>query len=376
MEIVKNLLVKNKAGEVGVITGIGSIYFTVTFPHKEMKYGYEAFGMRYLVPVKESPKKVEVAFEDEEDATSVPEAYEDAELVIGDGEVITVKMPVRVEEPDQPETLEEDPSDRSDEHSVVLLRKLCTKVLNNCSYESHCASLSQFSSLYMERSIGYRSLGPIVDEATGLTCPNLETYWGLSKVFSAHDDGGKPSKEYFAYRERFLKQKKHTNKELKYPWETFGLKGRVRRPCYYAYYDKKTKKWTTLTEIEARKKILIPLYVKLASETPVYRELAGALHDGEKIALKGMDIFNYYSEKAKKSYYNHCRYVHENHSEFDVPSLKEIKAVNSFKDFVNLPSPLGAASILKAMLDGELTYEDGEIKDPHHILSISKKKWK
>ncbi len=156
------------------------------------------------------------------------------------------------------------------------------------------------------------------------------------------------------------------------PWGESESK--INRVSYYAYYNKKTKKWETLTEIEAKKKILIPLYVKLLSENPIYQALLSSTKKGEKIALIGNNVFNYYSEKAKKDYCRHCRYVRTIYPDFYLPSLKEIKKVNCLKDFVNLPSPLGSAAILKAMLDGELGYEEGKIKDPHHILAEPKRK--
>ncbi len=71
----------------------------------------------------------------------------------------------------------------------------------------------------------------------------MENDWQFSKVYEEHDDNGKPSKEWFEWR----------NKGLKSKWAERYPMGKGRVPIY-SWNDK------PLTYIEARKELYIPLY--------------------------------------------------------------------------------------------------------------------
>ena len=393
MEIVKDLLVKNKDGEIGRVSSLEEDRFTVSFREREAKYQKDAFVKGYLTCLDE---RLQQEVEEEKKANEI-EGQRHLEMVKkadeASVELCLDKMAEQFMKRD--EEFADAEHDESDREKVILLTEQPEEAFYESDglfgYKRQCAYLDRFNLLWVEgivtglrtgtyesERIDYFHLGPIEDEASGFSCPSLGVYWELSKVFPCHSESGVPNAEYFAYRERFLKEKTDVKEKMERPWESLTYeeggeqkKYKAGQALYYAYYDNEGKSWKSLMEADARKKILIPLYVKLMSKNPVYLGIVDDMKgDGSHgFALVGKDIFNYHSRQGKIAFYDSYAAEHKDDPYVYVPPIEDVLEIRDFKGLVNSPLPLGHAAILKAMLDGELSYDEYGLSDPHGILS-------
>jgi hypothetical protein len=119
-------------------------------------------------------------------------------------------------------------------------------------------------------------LGPI--EEYGLKAENFENFWQFGgKVFACHDNNGKPSEDWFKWRDNGLKNKY----AVRYP---FG-KG---VSCKYFWMDGKPYDY-----VEARKKFYFPIYAKYMRKTKAYSILEDLASIHDDIYLWDFDVYNH-----------------------------------------------------------------------------------
>ena len=206
-------------------------------------------------------------------------------------------------------------------------------------------------------------IGPVTGP-DGATAANLEVFWQVGKVFPHHDSNGRPSEEYFNYRnEMYGKQQGEIPKPvMRHPYREFGYE--ADDMLYWAWWDKETGKYERLSYLEGRKKVYVPEYAKLVANTPALKEMKRLLDEGKKIALLDFDGFNYYCEEAMKiryrAYVLNCkkRKVPVELSEKDFTEIKEMKSAVNFSD-----TPVGHAFVIKSLLQGDLEVVDGKVID-------------
>lgn len=375
MEIGNRSQVKNNRGEVGVITSIADGKIVVSFSGREMKFQEDAFLKGYLSYVDPSSQK---EVEEEKKARQMEEAKH--VQAVKKAEAVAASL-AKLKERQAKEKADKrlnSVKDVSNEHNVILLRRQpAWSDLGSDSYKRQCNCLGEYRAIDIEKGyvdkedgnkikgkINLYELGPVETE-DGRVCANLGLYWELSKVFRCHSDGGTPNNDYFAYREKVLKKSVKTQNNLKRPWSTleYEVRGETRKykdeEClYHAYYDKKAKTWKALQESEARKVILLENYVRLVSKSEAYLKLKEEVEQGAKLALIAPNVFNFYSEAARKTYWNSCLNKYKDSACVYVPSYERLEGIGSVKDLLELNLPCSHIAILKAMLDGDLAYDE------------------
>ncbi len=379
MEIGIQNQVKNNRGQIGVITSIVEGKIIVSFSGKEMKFQEDAFLKGYLSYVDSSSQK---EVEEEKAALQMKEA-EHAQAV-KEAESAAIERAKRMAQQAKEAANKKlnVGEDVSNEHNVILLRKQpAWSDLGSDAYQRQCNCLDDYRVIDIEKGyvdkedggkvkgkINLYDLGPVETE-DGQVCANLGFYWELSKVFRCHSDGGVPNKEYFAYRQKMLKKSLKAQNNTKHPWSTlkYEVRGEVKKykdeEClYHAYYDKQTKTWKALQENEARRVILLENYVRLVSKNEAYLKLKEEVEQGKKLALIAPNAFNFYSEAARKIYWNSCLNKYKGSTSMYVPTYERLKEINSVKDLLELNLPFSHVAILKAMLDGDLAYDEASGK--------------
>ena len=382
MEIGIQNQVKNKLGQIGVITSIAEGKIIASFSGREMRFKEDAFLEGFLAYVDSSSQK-----EVEEEKKALQKKEAEHAKAVKEADAAAIKLAELREKQAKEEASKRlnQGKDVSEEHNVILLRKQpAWSGFDSDSYQRQCNCLSDFHLFDVEKGfkckedsskdlkgIDLYSLGPVETE-DGKACASLGLYWELSKVFPCHSDSGAPNKDYFAYREKMLKKSIKTQSNIKHPWtalkyEVRGEKQKYKdEQClYHAYFDKKTKTWKALQESEARRVILLENYVRLVSKTKTYLKLKEEVEQGGKLALVGPNVFNFYSEKARKTYWNSCLNKYKDSSCVYVPSYEKLKAITSVKDMLEFNLPCSHVAILKAMLDGGLVYDEpsGKVLD-------------
>ena len=245
--------------------------------------------------------------------------------------------------------------------------------LTNAFYTNQCPDLadrvvidvtSRSEDPTLARQLSPFFIGPVTGP-DGAAAPNLEVFWQVGKVFPHHDNGGHPSSEYFAYRERMYGAPLGSIPKpvMRHPYREFGYDSDDM--LYWAYWDEEKKEYKTLSYLEARKKVYVPEYAKLVANTPALRYMKGLLDEGKKIALLDFDGFNYYCDEAMKiryrAYVLKCKKekIPVTLTEKDFTDIKDMRAAI---DFAHMP--VGHAFVVKALLQGDLRVEDGRVIDP------------
>ncbi len=390
MEIRINAEVKNNLGQVGRITSFEDGRITVSFSDREMKFKEDAFLEGYLFFV-DSRLQEEV----EEEKLALQKKKDSHLKAVNEANAFALEL-AKIKEK---KALEEENKklsqvqDVSSEHNVILLRKQpAWSSPDSWDYQKQCKCLGDYHFFDVEKGepslkqggeglagISLFSLGPVKTE-DGFDCANLGLYWELSKVFPCHSLEGSPNQDYLAYRTKFLKKSIKTQSKIKRPWLplSYETRGEVKKykdeQClYHAYYDSETKTWKALQESEARKKILLPNYLRLVSSHPTFLKLKEEVEKGGKLALVAPDVFNFYSEGARKTFYSSCLNKYKGSISMFVPSYGEFQKISSVRDLLNFPLPFSHACILKAMLDGELSFDEGEGKVVDHAGILTPK---
>ena len=216
-------------------------------------------------------------------------------------------------------------------------------------------------------------IGPVVTP-DGVTCNVFELLWQCSKVYPCHvGPDGEPTGDYFTWRNaRFaeprpslsdkssVKRFRHINTELSANHEDAR---------YSLWYNKNTGKYDHLSYVQARKKIYIPEYARLVSGTETFRKLKERVDAGEKLAFMDYDAFNIYSESAKGKEFE--RYLDRCKKRKAEPSLtrNDYTRLCTMKDVIDCPFvSVGHGFILKALLQGDISVEDGEVIDREGVL--------
>lgn len=212
-------------------------------------------------------------------------------------------------------------------------------------------------------------VGPVTG-SDGASADNLEVFWQVGKVFPHHDDGGKPSPAYFAYRDAMYGKRmgEISKPQMRHPYHEFGYE--AEDMLYWAYWDEERGEYARLSYLEARKRVYVPEYAKLVADSDALKWMKSLLDEGKKIALLDFDGFNYYSEEAMKvryrAYVLKCKQQKRPvlMSEKDFTDIRDMKSAVGFAH-----TPVGHAFVVKALLQGDLCVVDGEVIDPLGMLA-------
>lgn len=261
--------------------------------------------------------------------------------------------------------------------NIIGLRlHFCKLKYDNSFYTNQCQNLGEYTIIdCTSRCKEFASdlspffLGPATG-SDGATASTVETLFQCGKVYPCHDNGGTPNKDFFEWRDKMYGKKRGelSKEELRHPQRQLGYEA---SDClYFPWYDKETGKYIPLDYVSSRKKVYIPNYARLVSQTDTFKQLKKLVSEGKKIALADFDTYNYYSksamEKKYESYVNKCKKDHL------VPSatLDDFLSIKSIKDVINCPfMPAGHSFVIKALLQGDLEVtEQGEVIDCGCIL--------
>lgn len=212
-------------------------------------------------------------------------------------------------------------------------------------------------------------VGP-VKGSDGAGADNLEVFWQCGKVFPHHDDAGKPTSDFFSYREKMYGAPNGSIPKpvMRHPYREFGYE--ADDMLYWPYWNEEKGEYEPLSYLEARKKVYVPEYAKLVADTPALKYMKKLLDEGKKIALLDFDGFNYYCDEAMKiryrAYVLKCRKnkVHPTLSEKDFTDIKDMKSAINFAH-----TPVGHAFVVKALLQDDFRVVDGKVLDMNGILT-------
>lgn len=212
-------------------------------------------------------------------------------------------------------------------------------------------------------------VGPVIGP-DGARTATLEVMWQVGKVFPHHDNGGKPSPEYFEYRKKMYGTAPGEIPKtlIRHPYREFGYD--AEDMVYWPYWNKEKGMYEPLSYLEARKKVYIPEYAKLVAGTSALAYLKNLLKEGKKIALLDFDGFNYYCEESMKiryrAYVLKCkkRKVPVTLTEKDFTDIKDMKSAIGFSH-----TPVGHAFVVKSLLQGDLEVVNGTVNDPLGMIA-------
>jgi len=192
-------------------------------------------------------------------------------------------------------------------------------------------------------------IGP-VECYDGLQSQTFELAWQCAKVYpSRADAAGEPTERYFQWRD--------LNWGKVYPRD-FPDKRAIRHPerpddkssdCLYARW-KVDGEFQKLDYIPARKAIYIPLYAKAVVKTEAFRRLVELRDSGKNLMLIDFDGYNIHHSKYNFTYNDaiHCPILKMGHG-FVLAMLLE--------------------GVIKVDENGNVTYADGLMDDPHKDYS-------
>ncbi|MBO5716357.1 MAG: hypothetical protein J6S23_08220 [Clostridia bacterium] len=252
----------------------------------------------------------------------------------------------------------------------------CKLKLDNSFYTNQCENFSDY--VFVDctsrnkdcaKDLSPFYLGPAVGP-DGARASTVETLFQCGKVYPCHDDTGTPNEKFFEWRDQMYGKEigELSKEELRHPQRSLGYEA---SDClYFPWYDEKIGKYIPLDYVTSRKKVYIPNYARLVSQTETFKQLKKLVNEGEKIALADFDCYNYYSRSAMmkkyESYVNKCKKDRVN------PSLTpdDFLNIKTMKDVVNCPfMPAGHAFVIKALLQGDLEVTDsGEVIDHAGLL--------
>jgi len=263
--------------------------------------------------------------------------------------------------------------------NIIGLRlHFCKLKPNNSFYTNQCPNLCEYTIIdctsrnkELCQDLSPFFLGPVTG-TDGATASTVETFFQCGKVYPCHDNGGTPTKEFFEWRDRMYGKAigELSKEELRHPQRQLGYEA---SDClYFPWYDESQGKYIPLDYVTSRKKVYIPNYARLVSQTETFKELKSLVDKGKKIALADFDTYNYYDENAMKkkfiSYINKCK---KDHVEPSV-TLDDFLRIKSMKDVFSCSfMPAGHAFVIKALLQGDLEVTDsGVVIDRGMVLGI------
>lgn len=206
-------------------------------------------------------------------------------------------------------------------------------------------------------------VGPVTGP-DGASADSLEVFWQVGKVFPHHDDGGKPSSSYFAYRDAMYGKRMGdiSKPQMRHPYHEFGYE--AEDMLYWAYWDEERGEYARLSYLEARKRVYVPEYAKLVADSDALKWMKSLLDEGKKIALLDFDGFNYYCEEAMKVRYRAYVLKCKQQKRPVLMSEKDFTGIRDMKSAVGFAhTPVGHAFVVKALLQGDLEVIDGKVID-------------
>ena len=260
--------------------------------------------------------------------------------------------------------------------NIIGLRLHFTRIkYDNTFYKNQCPNLEEYRVIdctsrnqEFARDLSPFFLGPAVGP-DGATAATVEQFFQSGKVYPCHDNGGTPNEEFFRWRDRMYSKQPHelTKQELRHPQKLLGYE---HSDClYFPWYDKETGTYIPLDYVTSRKKVYIPNYARLVSQTPGYQRLKELVDAGEKIALADFDTYNYYDDGAKTKKYE--SYIAKCKKENVIPTvtLDDFLNIKTMKDVLTCPFiPAGHAFVIKALLQGDIEVKDGKFLDHLGLL--------
>ena len=265
--------------------------------------------------------------------------------------------------------------------NIVLINKIRKngkqEVLgfNDACYLEQCPDLANYTIIdithtakndSLAKVLSSQVLGPCV-ASDGKEFACFENLWQYSKVYDGVQivdknaspiqyyflvKNGKPTEEYFKRREQGA-QLTHVRKPEKVP-----SKGAWQ---FYIQEDGEDK---LISPMQARKQVYIPEYAKLVSQTLLYKLLKSYADAGNKIAIVGDNLLNYYNVTAKDEKYKQLK-----RSVKDLDQ-REILGIDCIKDVIDCPYiPISDGVVLKALLQGDIEVEEGSVIDMVGILA-------
>jgi len=209
-------------------------------------------------------------------------------------------------------------------------------------------------------------IGPVVS-SDGVKANIFEVFWQCGKVYPCHDDNGHPNKAYFEWRNSFYAKTKCTKDLMRHACHDLGYENKD--ALYFAYYDKEKQEYVPLNYVQARKKVFVPEYAKLVANSESFRYLKSIVDSGKKLALVDFDAYNYYSRNAmRKAFEAYVNKLEKNNlrSKKTVWDFFRIDSMKKVMDCSYLT--MGHGFVLKALLQGDLKVENGQVVDVSHIL--------
>ncbi|MCR4562598.1 MAG: hypothetical protein K5694_05295 [Bacilli bacterium] len=209
-------------------------------------------------------------------------------------------------------------------------------------------------------------IGPVIS-SDGVKANVFEIFWQCGKVYPCHDKDGVPNEEFFKWRNEYYSKEKCTKDLMRHSCKSLGYEHKD--TLYFAYYDKDKNLWEALNYVESRKRVYFVEYAKLIYNTESFKWLKSLVEDKKKIALVDFDAMNIYSPRAKNKAY--LSYLNKCEKTKIEPSLKEedFQRLDNMKDYVSCPFlAVGHATVIKALLEGDIEVIDGEVIDRYNIL--------
>ncbi len=260
--------------------------------------------------------------------------------------------------------------------NIICLRlHFCKLKPNNSFYTNQCPNLSEYTIIdctsrnsLMAPDLSPFFLGPAVGP-DGASASTVEQLYQCGKVYPCHNNGGVPNEDYFKWRDTMYSKapSELTKEELRHPQRILGYDA---SDClYFPWYDTESKKYVPLDYVTSRKKVYIPNYARLVSQTDTFKQLKKRVDEGEKIALADFDAYNYYDDTAKTKKYESYLAACKKNKVTPTATLKDFLNIKTMNDVVNCPFiPAGHAFVVKALLQGDIEVVNGEVIDCAGIL--------
>lgn len=250
--------------------------------------------------------------------------------------------------------------------------------LSNPFYTNQCPDLeerividltSRNPNKKFSRQVSPFFVGPVTG-TDGASADSLEVFWQVGKVFPHHDNNGKPSSDYFAYRNDMYgkKQGEIPKPIMRHPYHEFGYQ--ADDMLYWPLWNKEKGEYECLSYLEGRKRVYVPEYAKLVADSAALKWMKSLLDEGKKIALLDFDGFNYYCENAMKIRYRAYVLKCKKEKRPIVKTEKDFTDIKDMKSAVDFAyTPVGHAFVVKALLQGDIEVVNGEVID--HIGMVA-----
>jgi len=262
--------------------------------------------------------------------------------------------------------------------NIIGLRlPFCKLKLENAFYTNQCPNLNEYivvdttsRNKAYARDLSPFFLGPVTGP-DGATASTVETFFQCGKAYPCHDNNGTPNEAYFRWRDEMYGKEigELSKQDLRHPQRQLGYEA---SDClYFPWYDVESGKYIPLDYVSSRKKVYIPNYARLVSQTKTFQALKKLVKEGKKIALADFDAYNYHYEPAMlKKYESYVARCKKDHIAPTIPQAA-FTNIKTMRDVVNCPfMPAGHSFVIKALLQGDLEVtKAGAVIDHSGILA-------